>query len=117
MYSNESRGSTTFFSSNSSTSPEKRRRSQSSRRSSFKSFGNAVVNDRTFGAKWITDLELSWKTTERLTLAVGANNLFNVYPDRNDTLTNVNTGAGFYATSGAYGFTGGYYYGRVAVDF
>jgi iron complex outermembrane receptor protein len=84
---------------------------------SFKSFGNAVINDRTFGAKWITDLELSWRTTDSLTVAVGANNLFNVYPDRNDTLTNVNTGAGFYATSGAYGFTGGYYYGRVAVNF
>lgn len=84
---------------------------------SFKSYGNAVVNDREFGAKWITDMELSAKPTERLTLAIGANNIFNVYPDRNDTQTNVNTGAGFYATSGAYGFTGGYYYGRVAINF
>jgi iron complex outermembrane receptor protein len=83
----------------------------------FKSYGNAVVNDREFGAKWITDAELSWQATKLLNVAVGANNLFNVYPDRNDALTNVNTGAGFYATSGAYGFTGGYYYGRVTVNF
>ena len=83
----------------------------------FRAYGNAIINDRTFGAKWITDMELSWKTSEALTLAVGANNLFNVYPDRNDTQTNANTGAGFYATSGAYGFTGGYYYGRIAVNF
>jgi iron complex outermembrane receptor protein len=52
-----------------------------------------------------------------LNLAVGANNLFNTYPDRNDTATNVNTGAGFYSTGGAYGFTGGFYYGRVSVEF
>ncbi|WP_347302569.1 TonB-dependent receptor [Croceibacterium sp. TMG7-5b_MA50] len=83
----------------------------------FKSYGNVVANDREFGAKWITDAELSAALSDTLTLAVGANNLFNVYPDRNDTLTNVNTGAGFYATSGSYGFTGGYYYGRVTVNF
>lgn len=83
----------------------------------FKSYGNAVVNDRTFGAKWVTDVELSWKANDAVTLAAGANNLFNVYPDRDDTLINVNTGAGFYSTGGAYGFTGGYYYGRIAVKF
>ena len=84
---------------------------------SFKAYGNAVANDRTFGAKWITDLELSWQATQALGVAIGANNLFNVYPDRNDTATNVNTGAGFYSTSGAYGFTGGFYYGRLTVGF
>ncbi len=84
---------------------------------SFKSYGNTIANDRTFGAKWVTDVDLSWKASDRLTVSAGANNLFNVYPDRNDTLTNVNTGAGFYSTGGAYGFTGGYYYGRVAIKF
>ncbi len=83
----------------------------------FKAYGNAVVSDRSFGAKWITDLEFAWQATKQLNLAVGANNLFNTYPDRNDTATNVNTGAGFYSTGGAYGFTGGFYYGRVSVEF
>ncbi|MPT47150.1 MAG: TonB-dependent receptor [Sphingobium sp.] len=83
----------------------------------FKSYGNSTSTDREFGAKWITDVELSWKATELFSIAIGANNLFNVYPERNDAMANVNTGAGFYATSGAYGFTGGFYYGRITVNF
>jgi iron complex outermembrane receptor protein len=89
---------------------------------SFKNFQNRTnaapappvfANDREFGPKWITDLELSWNASDRLELAIGANNLFNVYPDYNDTGLNVNLGQGFYATTGAYGFTGGSYYGRL----
>jgi iron complex outermembrane receptor protein len=89
---------------------------------SFRNFQNATstvggvpvfANDRTFGPKWITDAEFSWNVSDRLEIAIGANNLFNVYPDFNDTGLNVNLGQGFYATTGAYGFTGGSYYGRL----
>lgn len=92
----------------------------------FDSFQNATgtvngqpvfAQDRRFGAKWITDVELNWQASKTLELAVGANNLFNVYPDFDDTSTNANLGTGFYATSGAYGFTGGFYYARVGVKF
>ncbi len=93
---------------------------------SFNSFGNATAtvagvpvygSDRSFGAKFITDAEFTWQATQALAVSVGANNLFNVYPDYDSASANANLGSGFYATSGAYGFTGGYYYGKVAVKF
>lgn len=39
------------------------------------------INDATYGAKTITDLSFSYAITEKINLSVGANNLFNVYPD------------------------------------
>jgi len=93
----------------------------------FNSFGNPTSaagvtpvvfgNDRSFGAKYITDAEFSWQATESLELAVGGNNIFNVYPDYNAASFNASLGSGFYATSGSYGFTGGYYYGKATVKF
>jgi len=83
----------------------------------FNSFDNAVANDRSYGAKWIADMALGWKATDTLEFAIGGNNIFNVYPDFDPIGFNRNLGAGFYATSGAFGFTGGYYYGRVGVKF
>ena len=38
--------------------------------------------DQTFAAKWVTDLTLSFQLIKQLGLSVGANNLFNVYPDK-----------------------------------
>lgn len=93
---------------------------------SFNSLGNATAtvggvpvygSDRHFGAKIITDAELTWQVTQPIAVSIGANNLFNVYPDYDSASANANLGSGFYATSGAYGFTGGYYYGKVAVKF
>ena len=77
---------------------------------------NAAASDRSFGAEWITDLELAWHATKRATLAVGANNLFNVYPDANG-IFNATTGAGQYPGTSPIGFTGGSYYGRIQWDF
>jgi iron complex outermembrane receptor protein len=39
--------------------------------------------DQTYGAKWITDASVSLTLRRRYSLAVGADNLFDVYPDRN----------------------------------
>ena len=79
--------------------------------------GNPLfANDRYFGGKWVTDAEIGWQVTKGVNLAVGANNLFNVYPDANG-IYNANLGSGQYPTTGGYGFTGGYYYGRIRVTF
>lgn len=80
------------------------------------SIQNAESSDRYFGAKWITDAELAWQMTEKLNIAVGANNLFNVYPDANGVYSSA-YGSGMYPTTAPYGFTGGYYYGRLTVSF
>ena len=38
-------------------------------------------DDATYGGKWLTDLSFSYDFTDKISLVVGANNLFNVYPD------------------------------------
>ncbi len=65
---------------------------------------NAVANDRSYGAEWITDVELSYKVLKSVTLAVGANNLFNTYPDANG-IFNTATGSGQYPGTSPIGFT------------
>lgn len=77
---------------------------------------NDSTRDRFFGAKWMTDAELTWKVNDTLGVSVGANNLFNVYPDANGIASAAN-GSGFYPTTIPYGFTGGYYYGRLTLSY
>ena len=48
------------------------------------------------GAKWITDLELRYKALERIELAIGANNVFDVYPDRSPFGARPASGGGVY---------------------
>jgi iron complex outermembrane receptor protein len=75
------------------------------------------------GATPITDLEVVYRASA-LKLSVGANNLFNTYPDRtNSGLMAVyraakNTGAvAIYPSFSPFGINGGYYYGRLVYDF
>jgi iron complex outermembrane receptor protein len=75
-----------------------------------------VANDRTYSAKWIVDAEVSVDLTERVALAVGANNLGNEYPDAIG-IFNANLGIGQYPTSSPFGFTGGSYYARLSTTF
>jgi iron complex outermembrane receptor protein len=77
---------------------------------------NAPAPDQTFRAKWITDLELAYHLPNNLTVAVGANNLFNVYPSAAGTF-NASLGSGQYPGTSPFGFTGGSYYGRVQWNF
>lgn len=38
--------------------------------------------DQTYSAKWITDIAVSYKIIRSLNITLGANNLFDVYPDK-----------------------------------
>jgi iron complex outermembrane receptor protein len=77
---------------------------------------NTVANDRSYGAKWITDLEASYQVTKTVTATVGANNLFNIYPSANGVF-NATIGSGQYPGTSPFGFTGGSYYARLQWDF
>jgi len=68
---------------------------------------------RTFGAKWIADLEISRRLRRGTELAVGAQNLFDIYPNRIGVV-NAQTGAGLYGNLSPFGITGGYYYVRLS---
>lgn len=76
----------------------------------------STVDDRTFGAKWIADIDVAADVGKNLTVAVGANNLFDVYPDAIGVVQ-ANTGAGQYGNFAPFGLSGGFYYGRVSVRF
>ncbi|RAJ12854.1 TonB-dependent receptor [Arenibacter echinorum] len=41
-----------------------------------------LANQQVFGSKLVTDLSVGYKATDALTLTLGANNLFDIYPDR-----------------------------------
>jgi iron complex outermembrane receptor protein len=73
---------------------------------------------------FLTDLEVSYRIGNAWTLSVGANNLFNKYPDMvNSALlaerrANLDNGAvGIYPSFSPFGINGGYYYARVGLKF
>ena len=76
---------------------------------------NVANGDRSFGAKWVTDLDIGYDLSDHLTLAVGANNLFDIYPDKNGLVAY--EGSGLYGNFAPFGLSGGFYYGRVSVRF
>lgn len=75
------------------------------------------------GVKLITDLDIEYRLTERVTVGVGANNLFDVLPDRvNPAGLAASAEAGnpaveIYPSFSPFGINGGYYFGRVKFAF
>jgi iron complex outermembrane receptor protein len=74
-------------------------------------------------AKWITDLEARYKLGN-IDFAIGANNVFDVYPDRSPF--GARPTGGFYPANQTYipysifspfGFNGRFLYGRIGVSF
>ncbi|MCI3132123.1 TonB-dependent receptor plug domain-containing protein [Phenylobacterium aquaticum] len=78
--------------------------------------GAQAVSDRTFSGKWVADLDVSYEVNPTTTVALGANNLFDQYPDKIGVLS-PDTGTGQYGNLSPFGITGGYYYGRVTRRF
>ena len=81
------------------------------------------ARDQWLGSKWVTDLEVRVKPVEAVEIAVGANNLFDVYPDlvRKGLVDGQNYGLnGYfipYSQFSPFGFNGRFLYGRVSFDF
>lgn len=83
-----------------------------------------VAGDFKLTPKWVTDVEVRVHPIQQVTLAVGADNVFDTYPDR--LPTGGATGApGFtpnsyflpYSQLSPFGFNGRFLYGRVAFQF
>jgi len=81
----------------------------------YTQYGTTEAFDRTFSPTWITDLNLDYHLTSSLTLTAGANNLFNVYPER--THLPSSSGAFPYGNFSPYGTTGGYWYTGLTYNF
>jgi iron complex outermembrane receptor protein len=93
----------------------------------FSSWANALeYPGQKFGAKFVTDLDISYTFADRYTLTLGANNLFDTYPDKiAPTTTNpiyaltgsTADGQIYPRSGGPFGINGGFYYVRVAIDY
>ncbi len=82
-----------------------------------------VPGDIFLSPKWITDLEFRFKPVESVSVAFGANNVLDVYPDRLPFGTVDGVSYGFnnsflpYSSQSPFGFSGRFLYGRVSIDF
>lgn len=91
--------------------------------SSVASRTGATYYNTVIGTTAITDLDVSYKIGP-VRVAVGANNLFNTYPDKINPLliadyvqANSNAAVTQYPSFSPFGINGGYYYGRVTYSF
>jgi iron complex outermembrane recepter protein len=82
-------------------------------------FPDVNIFDQTYPALWVTDIDVSYKLFKKLTLAVGGNNVFNVYPQRSILIPGNDNNGRITPFSGQSpsGFNGAFYYGRVAYNF
>ena len=67
--------------------------------------------DQHYGPKWLTDVSVTRQFNDTISLTVGADNVFNVYPD-NNTVPNT-SGLPNFAGISPFGYYGGYYYMRI----
>jgi iron complex outermembrane receptor protein len=71
-----------------------------------------------FSAKILTDLSINYSPKRWLTLTAGANNLFDIYPDRLKNYRNTNEGIYVYSMwASPFGFNGGYYFVNMSLNF
>src|SRR5439155_15481648 len=79
-----------------------------------------------FGAKFTTDVDVSYTFMQHYTLTLGANNLFNTYPDKVKNsavnpvyaLTNsLENGTVYPRNGGPFGINGGFWYVRLRVKY
>jgi iron complex outermembrane receptor protein len=74
-------------------------------------FQNVDKPKETFSPKILTDFSISCAPKPWLSLTAGANNIFDVYPDRIKDYGNTSEGMFIYATQASpFGYNGGYYF-------
>lgn len=93
----------------------------------FSSWANQLeYPGQRFGAKATADLDVSYTFMESFTLTVGANNLFDTYPDRIAASTtnpiyaltdSLADGQIYPRSGGPFGINGGFYYARLRIKY
>ena len=72
------------------------------------------ANDEVFGAKTLFDVEAGYQLTKNLRLSVGADNIFNTFPDQNKKDANISLGRFIYNRNVTqFGWNGGFYYAKL----
>lgn len=86
----------------------------------FTRFSKVVLVDyaganNVYDPKIVTDLTVGFQLIKQVKLSIGSNNLFNIYPTKQDE--SGNTEAGGYWDAVQMGFNGAYYYTRLSFKF
>lgn len=87
---------------------------QTARYGAVKTLAVNPTGDRSFGAKWITDLDVSYTFVDSITVSIGGTNIFDVRPDKHAVYSNL--GLAPYGNPPFYP-GGGYWYTKLAYDF
>ncbi|MCU7837161.1 MAG: TonB-dependent receptor [gamma proteobacterium symbiont of Taylorina sp.] len=85
---------------------------------SYKSVFGTTSYD--FDSKWTTDLDLSYQLNDKFNIAVGAQNIFNEYPDKWGETSSSIVGHDKilqYSQYSPFGYNGAFYYFRVGLAF
>lgn len=78
---------------------------------------NNPALDDTLSPKVLVDLDASLDVTDHARVTLGANNLFNTYPDVLKPANRGLTGFSYYNAYSPYGISGGFYYGQFTYRF
>ncbi|GAB7529197.1 TonB-dependent receptor [Pseudomonas sp. 3A(2025)] len=90
---------------------------QTTRYGKVETWAQNATADRSFDAKWITDLDIAYSVTDNLTASIGGTNIFNTYPERNGVVAlPSNGGQGVYGNP-PFSPNGGFWYTKLAYDF
>jgi iron complex outermembrane receptor protein len=94
-----------------------------SRYGEYCSFTILPIDDQTYEAEWLADAEVAYKW-RGYTIAVGGENLFDTFPDRNLVRNSngaftaqSNNGIFTYPSNSPFGMNGAFFYTRVGYSF
>jgi len=87
----------------------------SSRYGEYCSFTAAAADDQIYSPKWLTDVDVAY-SHRRFSVHVGAQNLFDEFPDLNTPVNSFN-GIQTYPSHSPFGMNGRFLYGRVSLKF
>ena len=77
------------------------------------SYGTTPAGDQTWRPKWVSDLAVSYGPLSRTTVTLGADNIFNTYPDPTIT-ANTNSGILPYSGISPFGINGRFLYAKLS---
>ena len=84
----------------------------------YPDIGGTIRPLETFSPKIVTDVSICYTPRSWLSITAGANNIFNVYPDRIKNYVSTGDGRNIYAVDvWQFGYMGGYYYISMGLNF
>lgn len=78
---------------------------------------NTIANQQVYDPRVVTDFSVGFKIAPQVSLTLGANNIFDIYPDKIKIAANSNAGQFIYSRGAIqYGFSGRYVFGRLDIN-